>query len=81
MTMTVALGISTPTSMTVVATRTSISPLRKAAMAASLSLPGICPWSRPQRNPCRTSPERRSNSSVADRAWMRSDSSMRGQTT
>ncbi len=43
MTITVAFGTSTPTSITVVATSTSISPARNAAMIASRSLAGTCP--------------------------------------
>ena len=50
-TITVASGTSTPTSITVVATRTSSSPARKAAIAASLSAAGIWPCSRPDAQP------------------------------
>ena len=50
-TITVALGTSTPTSMTVVATSTSIVPARKRSMTASLSAPAMRPCSRPRREP------------------------------
>ena len=43
--MTVALGTSTPTSMTVVATSTSILPAAKALIVASFSAAGIWPCS------------------------------------
>ena len=46
-TITLALGTSTPTSITVVETRMRVSPATKAAMAASLSRPGIWPCSSP----------------------------------
>ena len=51
MTMTVALGTSTPTSMTVVATSASSSPRRKAAMTGSRALAGRRPCSSPTRRP------------------------------
>ena len=54
MTINVALGTSTPTSMTVVATMTSASPRAKDAMAASFSAPFICPWSRAMRRSGKT---------------------------
>ena len=50
-TMTVELGTSTPTSMTVVHTSTSICPARKADMMASFSSPGSRPCIKPRRNP------------------------------
>jgi hypothetical protein len=52
--MTVALGTSTPTSTTVVATRRSISPSAKACITASLSFPFMRPWSSPTRSPGKT---------------------------
>ncbi len=51
MTITVALGTSTPTSITVVATNTSRRPGRKVSMTASFSTAGIRPWSSPTRSP------------------------------
>ena len=45
--MIVACGISTPTSMTVVATRICVAPSAKAAIAASLSRLFILPWTSP----------------------------------
>ena len=50
-TMTVAFGTSTPTSMTVVATRTSRSPSVKARMTRSFSSAGIRPCSAATRSP------------------------------
>ena len=52
-TMTVAFGTSTPTSITVVATRTSISPAAKARITASLSSAGSRPCSTSTRSPAR----------------------------
>ena len=52
-TMTVAFGTSTPTSMTVVETSTWISPREKAPIASSFSALFIRPWSRPTRTPGR----------------------------
>ncbi len=51
--MTVALGTSTPTSMTVVHTSTSISPARNAAITASFSSLDSRPCIRPSRTPAR----------------------------
>jgi len=51
MTMTVAAGTFTPTSMTVVATRTSISPAVNAAITAVRSTAACLPWATPMRNP------------------------------
>ena len=81
MSMTVALGTSTPTSITVVDTKTSRSPFRKEVITFSFSLDGICPCSSPRRRSGHTSVRRRSYSSVADFACTRSDSSTSGQTT
>ena len=50
-TMTVALGTSTPTSMTVVATRTSSSPAPKRAITSSLTSGGSRPCSAATRSP------------------------------
>ena len=55
MTMRLALGTSTPTSTTVVATSTWVSPLEKADMAASFSRGFIFPWSSPTRRSGKTS--------------------------
>jgi hypothetical protein len=51
MTMMLALGTLTPTSTTVVATRTETSPSTKACMTASFSAAGIWPWTRPTLGP------------------------------
>ncbi len=51
MTITVALGISTPTSMIWVATRSWRSPRLKAAKIAFCSVEFIRPWSSPTRYP------------------------------
>ena len=50
----VALGTSTPTSITVVATSTAISPRWKAAITASFSGPFIRPWTTPTLSPKRS---------------------------
>ena len=81
MTMTDASGMSTPTSMTVVATSTSVSPDRNDSMARSLSAGFICPWSRPIRSPANSFPASRSASAVADDASTLSDPSTSAQTT
>ncbi len=47
MTMSVALGTSTPTSMTVVATKSWIPPSLKRRMVESFAAGGIRPWTRP----------------------------------
>ncbi len=80
MTMTVALGMSMPTSMTVVATSTSISPSRSACITRRFSSAGSCPCTRPRRRSGKT-PRRRSNSAVAEAASSLSLSSTSGQTT
>ena len=46
-TISVALGMSIPTSITVVATRMSISPAAKPVITRSFSSPGSLPWSKP----------------------------------
>jgi hypothetical protein len=51
MTMTVAFATSTPTSITVVATRTCTSPEVKAAIVSSFSALRILPWRRPTLTP------------------------------
>ena len=80
-TMTVASGTSTPTSITVVATSTSISPRRNCAIASSRAAGAICPCSSPTRSPASSPAARRSNSSVAERASTRGESPTSGQTT
>ena len=65
MTMTVALGTSTPTSMTVVETRICVSFLRKLSMTASFSSLERRPWRRPSFSLGKTSLERRLYSSIA----------------
>jgi hypothetical protein len=54
-TITVALGTSIPTSITVVATSTSTSPAANARITASFSSPGICPWRSASRSSGKTS--------------------------
>src|SRR5437660_231213 len=76
---TLALGTSTPTSTTAVATRTWISPATKRCMTSSFSLRR--PWMRPSSRSGNTSPLRRSYSAVADLAARTSDSSIKGQIT
>src|SRR5215212_3845450 len=51
MTITEALGTSTPTSITVVETSTSISPAANLLITASLTSLGNWPWSISTRNP------------------------------
>ncbi len=46
-----ALGTSTPTSITVVATSRSSLPCLNEVMTASFCLPAIRPWIRPMRTP------------------------------
>ena len=50
MTMSEALGTSTPTSMTVVDTSTSSSPRWKAPITSSFSRAFILPWTKPTRS-------------------------------
>ena len=80
-TMTVALGTSTPTSMTVVATRTSVRPARKRAIVASFSLGVTRPWSRPTSSPASSPVRSSSHVCSADATWSLSLSSIKGQTT
>ena len=80
-TIAVALGTSTPTSITVVATSTSISPLRNASKIAAFSGEGRRPCSNASRSPFSSSARSRSNVSVADATSSFSDSSMSGHTT
>ena len=61
---TVALGTSTPTSITVVQTSTSISAARNAAITASFSSADSLPCMRPSRSPDSGPWPRRSNSST-----------------
>src|ERR687892_129177 len=73
--MTVALGTSIPTSITVVATSTSAPPAANAAIDSCLSRGRIWPC-RSTTSKSRSSPARsRSYSAVAARAWSASDSS------
>ena len=79
--MTVALGTSMPTSMTVVATSTSASPAANARITSAFSAGRSWPCMRTTRK-SRSSPAvRRSNSAVAARAASASDSLTSGQTT
>ena len=80
-TMTVALGTSTPTSITVVATRTLVPPSRKRAMVASFSAAGSRPWSSPSESPDSSSASSRAWVSSAEATSSLSLSPMRGHTT
>ncbi len=59
MIMMLALGTSTPTSMTVVATSICVSPSLNARIAASFSAGFMRPWTRPTRNSGSVSPRLR----------------------
>jgi hypothetical protein len=72
------IGTSTPTSITVVATRTAIRPVAKASITASFSGPFIRPWTTPTLSPKRSC-RRRARSSAAARSEA-SLSSTNGQT-
>ena len=76
--MTVALGTSTPTSMTVVATSTSSRPARNWCMVASLSADPRRPCSRPSRSPSSSPAANSANVSSAERTSSFSDSSISG---
>ncbi len=79
--MIVAFGTSTPTSITVVATRTSSSRALKRAISsrrsAGLRRPCMQPTAKPFSSPARS----RSASCSAARAMLVADSSISGQTT
>ena len=79
--MTVALGTSMPTSTTLVETRMSASPRRKAAMISSFSLGFMRPCSSASLRSGKISACRRSCSAVAALASILSDSSTSGQMT
>ena len=81
MTIKVALGTSTPTSITVVATITSASPRAKATMAASFSADFIWPWSKAIRRSGNTVCCKVSAQTVAALMPRSSVSSTAGQTT
>ena len=81
MTITVASGTSTPTSMTVVATSTCTSPVRNRPIASSRAAGGIWPWIRPTRSSASSPAASRSYSSVADFASTLTESLTSGQTT
>ena len=66
-TMMVAFGTSTPTSTTVVATRTSTDPSAKARIAASFSSAGIRPCSMRIRSPASGPPASSAITSTTDR--------------
>ena len=70
-----------PTSITVVATRTSAPPAANAAIASCFSRGRICPCSSTTRKSFSSPVRSRSYSAVAARAWSASDSSTSGQTT
>ena len=70
-----------PTSMTVVATRTSAPPAANASIAAAFSRGRIWPCSSTTRKSANSVSCRRSNSAVAARACSASDSLTSGQTT
>ncbi len=80
MTITVAFGTSMPTSMTVVATSTSICPSRNRGICPSRSSALSRPWTSPT---CRSGHRAASISAivVAARRSAFSDSSMTGSTT
>ena len=79
MTIRLAFGTSTPTSITVVATSRSSSPCLNAVMTASLRPPGMRPCTSPMRTPGSAAA---SAAAVSSAAWWRnvSDSSISGQT-
>ena len=79
--MTVAFGTSMPTSITVVATSTSIAPAAKAAIVRSRSAIAIRPWTRPTRASGNTRARSSASISVAAFRSSFSDSSTSGQTT
>ncbi len=79
MTIRVALGTSTPTSITVVATSSWILPALKASIAASLAALGMRPCTSPTRSPGSAALRVAAVSSAAC-ARSSSDSSMSGQT-
>ena len=79
--MIVAFGTSTPTSITVVATSTSISPALNAAMIERRSAGFSRPCMQPTANPFSSARRSRSASSSAARATVVSDASISGQTT
>ena len=70
-----------PTSITLVATSTSVSPSANPRMASCLSALDIWPWIRPTAWSGNSVRRRRSASSVAAAAWSASDSDTSGQTT
>ena len=70
-----------PTSMTVVATRTSASPAAKRSIASAFSRGRIWPCSRTTSKSFSSVSRSRSNSAVAARACSASDSLTSGQTT
>ena len=80
-TITVAFGTSTPTSMTVVATSTSRCPVRKSRMVSSFSARPTRPWSSPTRRPTSSPAVRLAKVSSAERTSSVADSSMSGHTT
>ena len=67
--------------MTVVATSTSSSPARNAAIAASFSADFICPCSSPSRSPASSPAASASSSSVAALASIFGEPSTSGHTT
>ena len=81
MTITVALGTSIPTSITVVATSTWVSPEAKRAIAAAFSAEGICPWRTPSSKPRSSPAASRPASTSAALPCCFSDSATSGQTT
>ena len=80
-TITVAFGTSTPTSMTVVATSTSSSPARNALHRRSFSADDIRPCSSPSRSPASSPAASRSYVSSAEATSSFSLSSISGHTT
>ena len=70
-----------PTSITVVATSTSVSPAAKRAIAAAFSAEGICPWRTPTSKPRSSPAASRAASTSAALPCCFSDSATSGQTT
>ncbi len=71
MTITVAFGTSTPTSITVVATRTSISPAENARITRSFSSGCSLPCRMPSRSPASGPASRVAATSSTDSGWRR----------
>ena len=75
------MGTSIPTSITVVATSTSVAPAANASIASALRADGIWPWMTPTEKPRSSSAASRAASTSAAFPCIFSDSSTSGQTT